>query len=302
MTAIYVLRSPVSTGDASLPLAVRDALLRDVPNDGVRFGADLAFGWSYPGGPYASRPAPGAPANGAVVYDVAERANASVVLRSGQVVGYAGGGFDFSSLTDNSSYLSIPASVAADLYTPFSGASQRYLFCAYLKLPALADWNTDSVVAPFVHWSAAPFNTPSTDLFTLSQTSGATKGIILHRQTAGATAQSLSLVPAGGDYGSNAQLAVYRTATATGLRLRTANGTILATAAQGADNSGDFSALTGRLGVGSAFWRSPLSAQVNAAKWRLGRAFVENLARSGRDPITVLDDDYARVVARGVFS
>ena len=39
-----------------------------------------------------------------------------------------------------------------------------------------------------------------------------------------------------------------------------------------------------------------------AVKWRYYRSFIENLTTSGRDPATVLDADYARTVARGVFS
>lgn len=298
MTVVYELRSPLATADTSLPPGVLDPLVRGAANDGVRFIADLAFGYCYPGGNPIGRPAPGSPAQGAVVYDAAEKANASFVLASGQTVSYSGGGFDFSALTDRGSYLAIPASVAADLYAAFAGVSQRYVACLYVRLPSLADWNTDSNMAPFLHWSASAFNTPSTDLFTLGQTSGASKGIQLFRQTAGATAAALNVTPASADYGLLGQIGTWKTETQMGLRLRTVNGIQILTSATVTQNSGDFSALTGKLGVGTAFWRSPIGVQANSVKWRLHRAWIENLARSGRDPIAVLDADWARVQAR----
>jgi hypothetical protein len=88
----YVLESPIVSTDTTLEVAYRDALLRGVANNGVRFIADLGFGFSYPAGPFSDRPAAGAPVSGALVADVAEHANGSAVLTSGQTIGYAGGG------------------------------------------------------------------------------------------------------------------------------------------------------------------------------------------------------------------
>jgi hypothetical protein len=52
-----------------------------------------------------------------------------------------------------------------------------------------------------------------------------------------------------------------------------------------------------------ANWHLPLNAaELNARKFRIYRSFIEALQLSGRDPEAVLDADWARTVARNVFS
>ena len=298
MTPAYILKSPVASSAPGLGTLVRDPLLQGVANDGVRFIADLAFPYSYPGGALFGRPAAAPPSDQAAVFDVADHAAGKVVKAAGQTVGYAGGGFDYSTLTARASYLEIPAAIADDIWTAYAGASQQFLACLYVRLPALADWNANANLAPFIQFANSRY-VEDVDIFTLGQTNIPT--ILMSRQTAGATVQSLSVNPTG-HYGLVAQLAVWRTASECGLRLKSSAGTVVATAAAGSANSGNFSGNVGKVGLGGGFWQNPLGTQATAVRWRLYRVFVENLARSGRAPLSVLDADYSRVVARAVFS
>jgi hypothetical protein len=300
MNPIYILKSPVVSPDTSLPVIYRDKLLEGVLNDGVRFIADLAFPFSYPGGAFAGRAAAAAPANGALVADIAEVADGSVVVVSGQAIGYAGGGFDFSALTARGSYLQIPASVANDIYTAYGGNSQHFLFCAYVKLPASGEWNTLGSIAPFMSFASANAAVGVPDIVSVGQANPTSLQSV--RQTAGATLANNTVVIPSNYFGLFAQVAFWRNAAGVGLTIKTANGRTTSTGAVGSNNSENFSAQTGKVGVCPAYWSSSLTGQSGAKNFRVYRCFVENLARSARDPLTVLDADYARVVARGDFT
>jgi hypothetical protein len=300
-----VLRSTIASTDPTLATYPRDPLIYG-DNGGVRFVADLGFGLSYPGGLAASRPAPAAPVNGAVVYDVAKRANARAVVATGQTVGYAGGGFDFSALTNEGSYLEVPAAVAADIATAVGGKKQRFLVCLYVRLPTLAQWSNEGVPAPFLcHTLAQDGYAAEADLVMVGQLG--TGRIRSRRQTAGAgsaTEEIIVDVPAAAA-GTVAQVAYWRDDAGQALRVRTVAGTVIGTAALGADNTGDFSAKKGVVGVGPSHWayfNGFIGTHATAKNWRLFRCWYENLARSLRDPVEVLDADYERVIARGVFS
>jgi len=300
MTALqgsFVLESPLSSSDPALEVAVRDVLLRGVANEGVRFIADLGFAFSYPAGPFSGRPAPGAPANGALIGDVAERNNGSVVLANGQMIGYAGGGFDFSAVTVKGNYLAVPAEVAHDIYTPFNGASQRPLVVAYVKLPTKANWNTATAIFPMIAWGSANASAAAPDMVTIGQSSISSR-IEALRQTAGATLVSMNVAVADEEYGQLAQLVWWRNAAGTGLSLRTSRGRTTTLGAVGPDNTSDFSAQIGRLGVCDTYSVPSAPASANAGKFRAYRMFIENLARSGRDPLTVVEADWLRVQAR----
>lgn len=294
MPSAFTLRSPNVSADASLQTLRRDPLLTGVANSGVRFIADTCFPWSYPGGAQAGRAAAAAPADQAVIYDVSENANGKIVKVGGQTISYAGGGFDFSALTERGSYLEAPASVAADIWATYGGASQRFMVCGYFKLPSLANWNTSGNAAPLLSFATLNAGVGNPDMITIAQTNGG--GLMSFRQTGGATLAYTSVTPPA--YDALAQVAFWRNASGVGLTVKVGATRVTTLDAVGTANTENFSGQTGRFGVGTAYWQPSLTGQTNARNFRVFRPFVENLARSGRDPLTVLDADWARVQAR----
>lgn len=306
----YIQRSPVASLDTSQEKGVRDALLRGCPNDGMRHIFDLAFSYCYPAGLPATRPAPGAPADGAVVRDVAERANSAVRVAGGQAVGYAGGGFDFSGITaKGGGYIEVPPSVAADFATPYGGVVQRFLVCLYVRLPTLADGNVSGSMASIIGSGASNYQA-SPEIFCMGMlaANGGTLPLTYRRQTALNIVDRFDFLnPAVSDLGNVVQLAFWRNAFGQNFRLKSPNGTRFGVPGTntGADNPLAIGTNPIQIGVGQAgFWQSNLvtAGQDKAVRFRVYRAFFENLARSGRDPAAVLDADYDRVMARGVFS
>jgi hypothetical protein len=293
----FVLESPIVSTDTTLEVAVRDALMRGVANNGVRFIADLGFGFSYPAGPFSNRPAAGAPVNGALVADVAEHANGSVVLTSGQIIGYAGGGFDYAAITAAGNYLSVPPSVAADIFAAFGGHAQQFMVTAYVKLPLKANWNSGAALAPMIAWGDANAAAGVADMITIGQSSISSR-LEAIRQTVGSTLVSMNVTVADNEYGQLAQITFWRNASGTGLSLRTDQGRRTTSGVVGADNTENFSTKTGRLGACNTYGVPSAAGATNSIKWRAYRLFVENLARSGRDPMAVAEADWLRVQAR----
>lgn len=282
--------------DATLPTYKRDAVLSG-DNGGILSLFDMAYAYSYAGG---------VPANGAQVANINESGNnGSIVLAPGQTIGFAGNGFDFSGLTKASSYFKGAPAAPASIWGDGTGP-QYFMVCAYVKLPTSADWNPNAGLHPMLTFTdeAVTYQT-SAELLLIAQGAG-TKVISVRRQKDANAVDSFALQPTPADYGSFAQIAFWRNAAGQAARLRTANGTLLATAAVGLNNTQNFSAKFAKFGPAGGFagvQEGALSASQQAAdKWRLYRTFIENLAISGRDPAKVLDDDWARTVSRGVFS
>ena len=64
------------------------------------------------------------------------------------------------------------------------------------------------------------------------------------------------------------------------------------------DNTDSYAASKSKMGLGpSSLWEAS-GMDLSQTPFRIYRGFVENLARSGRDPETVLDEDWDRVQAR----
>jgi hypothetical protein len=291
---LVIKSSTVSTREG-LETLRRDALLSG-DSGGVRFLFDLAFPFSYAGG---------APANGAAINDVAENSNGSFQLAATQAVGFNGNGFDFSTLTTttNTTYdennVIAPASVWADI-----DAVQRFLWCMYVRIPSESDFNSSVTLYPiFASSSHADGYSSVADPLTVAQRySASTKQVSFRRQTA-VGAQSELTCAAAGHYGQVAQLAFWRNAAGVGGRIKSAGGTTTATNVSGSDNSADFSACQPRFGTVQPFTAYASEALHRTARnFRMYRGFIENLDTSGRNPVTVLDADYERTIARGVFS
>ena len=277
---------PGVSADLSKPMRKRDALVRD-DNDGVRFLFDIAFRWCYAAGT--------AVASGKPVNDMAERDNSQLVMRGGQSIPITGNGLDFSGLTLPGNYIAIPASVMADLW-----ADQEFLICMYLTPPTLANWIAS--LRCIMEGSIAQNSyVTDPDIALIGLASG---GFSIRRQTAINTVASLSLsAAAAGAYGALTQVALWRTPNQFGARAKTVTGQAVSTAVAGAKNTANFSANVGGFGVPPGFWtNSGLSSdELKAVQFKLHRGFVENLHRSGRDPVDVLDADWARTIARNVF-
>ncbi len=286
----YVFKNPVGAGDTSLSTLNRDSYINGSAT-GINFLFDTTFPFSYPGGNYVGRSAAGAPANGALITDIAERGNGSFV-KDAATMTYAGGGFDFSALSSsNSCFSSGTSSTLSNIF-----ASQYYMIFMYIKLPTLANWNTSGSVSPFFT-STLSYYVVDVDIGIFCFTNS--PALQFRRQTAvgaqtpitidgSSTPSALSV-----HYGLMAQVAFWRNASGTGIRVKSSGGTSLVTAASGSSNSANFSATTPRFGPATNPFGSNMGRQ-----YRIYRGGIENLAISGRDPVTVLDADWARVQTR----
>ncbi|MGE4321729.1 MAG: hypothetical protein AB7E60_01715 [Sphingobium sp.] len=303
MTVIGVpsFSAPGVATDPSRPFPVRDPLLKGVANDGVRFMFDLAFPWCYPGGPPAGRPAPGDPAPDLPIYDMSEHANGVYRRGSGDsLITYAGGGFDLSAsqiVGGLSAGVVAPASALADIWTPFGGKAQRFLITAWLKLPALSNWN-DAVAIMTVIGDRTYVSGQSLLLINFRQ-----GGLIDARRqnAAGVIDGQVIITPDADDYGSVVQIAAWRNDAGQGFRLRSANGTILQSTAVGADNTENFGGNDYYFGRSTAFVGQGTGVVSGVNGLRIYRGWIENLARSGRNPTAALDADWDFQAARGLF-
>jgi len=273
--------------DTSLATLQRDQLLFGA-NGGVLSLFDIANSYCYD--------QTTAVANAKAVNNINESGNnGSLVIPSGQTVTIGGNGVVFDAVTASNVYVKGNAAAASNLWGAGAG-SQYFLYCMYVRLPTLANWNSSGILEAMMQFAAdtASYQTVA-DLLLIAEVSG---GLLsFRRQKAAASTDNLTITPVSGDYGTVVQLAFWRNASGQTARLKSANGTISATAAVSTANTQDFSACTQKMGHVGTFVGS-----ANAVKWRFYRSFIENLVTSGRDPATVLDADYARTVARGVFS
>lgn len=306
IVGVPTINAPGVPVDTTRPFPYKDNVLRSAGNASVRFLADLAFPLCYPGGLPTGRPAAGNPIDGSVIYDVASRGDGSVIIPAGSLT-YAGGGFDFTNaqgLTGSRNCgIAMPASVLADIWTAYSGASQQYLFTMWVKLPSLANWNNSttlvSIAGDLSYLAGA-------SLFIVAQKQG---GLIeVRRQTSASNydvTNVLTATPNSDQYGNVVQIAVWRNASGQGLSITGGAGApVIVTTAAGSDNTQNFSANQFFLGRnGSSFMAgSPTAVLSCFSGMRVYRAMMENLARSGRDPLTVINSEYADVTSRAVFS
>lgn len=284
--------------DSSATPPVVDSLLSGALNSGLLFLGDLGFEPSYPGGPRTSRPAAGNPANAAFIGDMSGHADGKFVKGGAAVITFSNGGFQFGAIPTGGSptgyYIEIPASVALDLWTAYAGASQRYHAILDVMLPTKAQWRASAGIAPMLCWGNALYGASSPELFILSQSFASGKAVLdVRRQANGAAVEALTITDiADASFGTHAQIEVYRTAADFGLRLTTGAEKQLATRAAGANNVTDFSTLTGKAGWPPIF--TPVAAEQN---FKLHRVSIENLARTGRSPLTVGDAQWAEKVA-----
>lgn len=287
-----ILKSSVATGNTALPILRRDPIL-DGDGGGVSFMFDTAFSWCVPAT---------APLNGTVIRDISETGDGEFNLTAGQTMAYAGGGFDFSSLTNDPAEVVGGVGSLAGIYS----GNQYFMVVGWFKLPISSDWKPDiGLTTMFETTANGAGYTVASDMVTIGQINS--PSLNFRRQTNGSTHDVMSISPAL-HYDRVAQIAFWRNAAGQGARLRSAGGTTSAAAAVGSVNSGNFSTRRPRWGVPTAFNNlndgNPTVAAVHraATNMRLYRGWVENLEVSERDPVTVLDADYAFVTGLARYS
>ena len=303
---IYTLKTPLVSTDTSLPILTRDALLDGIENDGVRFIFDLAFGFCYPGGSITDREAPADPLDNALIADISETNDASFLLGAGELVQFLGNGFDYSSLTQPNSAIIAPADILADIMADFEGSSQDYMLVTYVKLPTESDWTTSGLTS---YISAA--NTGgslSSDFVAFGAHTDVGVPVIrairtiYDQSTEEYSGEYTEIEVNANEFGQFAQIAFWRNSSGRGISIRTVNGRRTNTGVYGENTDHDFSGYTLKFGCKGGYWHTDFINQLGAHNFRQYRGFVENLARSGRDPLTVLEADWERTVARNVFS
>lgn len=283
-----ILKTPSALASGGLG-HYKDAALAD----GVEFLFDLGSvaGWPSQAAPLITDPVP----------DVSGNGNGEMAITSGQTLAFAGGGFDFAGVTADNEVIKAPACLSA-----IHAGLQYFMVASWLKLPVQADWSTSAFIAPFFCTTDTEggYSSTEADLLTLAQSSSSGGSLTARRQTALGTVEQTSLVMPTGYFGLVSQVAFWRNASGVGLRIKSSAGTLVATGAASVANAADFSAKRPQWGVTKS-WFDPSGARPNhedAVNFRLYRGWIEDLAASGRDPVTVLDADYARTVARDVYS
>lgn len=181
---------------------------------------------------------------------------------------------------------------------------QYFMAVIYVKLPASADWNPSSAVTvPFFQFGEGSMLT-NADMGNCGQTVvGGIKQITAYRPFNLAMREQVSLNVGAADYGTLAQLAIWRNASGFNVRMKTAgqvaNGLPVALANIASPNPAivSFAARTGRFGFTSPY--QVFSALGTCYKYKSYRGFVANLRTDIRDPVSgILDPDWTRAAAR----
>jgi len=279
---MLAIQIPTIFSDTSLPTILPDPLLAG-SNDGVRFLFDLSTPISYPTQNYSG--------NGLPVNDISQHANGAIVSSAGQVVPFLGGGFDYSSVTARSQYIS---SSSSSLSAIWADTNQYFLMSVYVKLPTLANWNSGTAICPIVTSSLHGYNTPETEFVVIAIVTGG--AISIRRQNNGGTGlDALLLTPNTAHYGNIVQISIWRNSTAQTAQIYNASATVTGSLAVGVPNTGNFGSLPVYFGVAPCFWNS---FPTPATSFRIYRGFIESLTMSGRTPTAVLLADYNNCINR----
>lgn len=311
----YVLETATEIANAPDDYAVLDPIMAG-RTEFFRYLIDTTYGRSYPGGSPVGRPAPGSPADGAVVYDSCNIANGAFRKAAGQAVSYAGGGFDLSAVTARGSYIEAPASVNADLFaaapagSDHEGESQAWAECLCFIMPDPRVWTgiSSTVLYPILS-SVAPgaswYGSSAERVWVGIKQDGTIE--VTFQQAIGSTANthfksiSLGSVNVLPHVGQLVQLLVYRKRDGTcGARLKSPVGTYTPATVSTTANTADYSARTSNVGITpSTFWPASAMALNGSGfkPFRLFRHWIGNLSRQELDPVALADEDYADMIA-----
>lgn len=311
MANAHILQSPGAVTYAPDDFAELDPIMNN-SNGAFRFVVDTAYPRCYPGGDPNTRSAAGAPADGAVLYDSANRADGAFRKASGQTVTYAGGGFALSAVTARGCYIEAPASVNADIYTAAPagsdnvGGTQAWAECLYIIMPNPTTWTGVTAGKSYpIHASVTEsyYGNGAERCWIGIKTDGTME--IIFQQSVGGTintnfkAIQIGSVDTSVHYGLLTQIVIYRKADGTcGVRLKSSAGTTTPSTITTTANTADYSARVTRLGVTSNTTWPASGMNLSATKFRLFRWWIANLNRKAFDPITKADTDWTYVQLR----
>ena len=287
---MLVFVSDENSSDTSKPFFGIDPLTDGVPAGGVPFLFDLFkdFEASHAAAAYL---------NGDVISDLSETADGAFSISSAPQTITSNatfGGADFSAVTAVGNAVRAPIGALNDI----NDGSQYFAVAAWVVLPSSADWNTSAALAPFFCSTAGAtgYATPEADICTLAFLGTGAGNITARRQTNGATVTQMNLTVSAAGRGRLALVMFWRNAAGIGLRVKTSLTDQTVTGAVGAANVTDFSNAQARWGVTTSF--TPAVDIAKLGNWSLCKGWIENLQVSGRDPTTVFDAEYARILAR----
>ncbi|MBB5351060.1 hypothetical protein HNR46_001294 [Haloferula luteola] len=282
VTEVHVAKFTLSGG--GFPLR-RDPLISDYPD--TLFLFDFANTYSIPDGD---------PVAGKVIKDLSAN-NLSATISAPDVgLTLAGGGIDFSGTgTVRDFGIELPASVSAAIYD----GGQDFIIVGYFKLPTVANWPAPSTglsggLFSLCRGATSYVTHPELVLLAFTTSAGSLFG---RRQTALNAYETMNPGTIRDLHaGLVAQVSVRRQGTTTTLRIRSSGGTS-ESVATGADNTVDFS--SAKLGIGNFGQFSNSFATRDGFRLFRGHA---HLFPSGFDAVAMLEAEYARNIARGVFS
>lgn len=296
MPSLPVIRVPVTVASASSkPRLVRDQILANT-GSAVQHLFHLPLPFSFP--------RQGTPVNNDPIVNLTGGANGAVVLPSGGVApSFAGGGLDFSPVTLQNTYLTIPPIFATNM----AANSQFFSITIYMKLPALADWETISmnVAAPILSFATTGTYVNNPDLLwvSLRTFTGGAPGLFVARQKAlNVIDFATPLLPAT-HLNTPIAVTIWRISGSSGVSIRSAGGGRLTTTLPDTgDNNQTITGLTGKLGV--LGWGADMTVDWRPAmkEFRIYRADFAVPPLGTYDPLAVADADWARRVAEGAFS
>ena len=297
-----ILRSPIPA-PASANRKMRDPVLEGIA-DKCRFLFDLDFSWCYPGGDFAGRPAPGNPANDAVIRDIDERANGRHVFNTvfeAPRTTYAGGGFDFSNVTHKPFGVQGPADAWASIH---AADNEYFMWFGYYRLPTSSDWKPSNGFVPLFSSSSASgvhISNPDPLIVTQVSPSAGNPRLQFSRQTALGGITSIALTPNASLYGKVCQLGFWRTPAGEGciaVPLDNEAAVLSGTATVGANNSTDFSAARPCWGDAGGTNLNMSAEDRAATNFRVYRGGLFDWAGVSAVPQDVLLADRNRVRAR----
>lgn len=297
-----ILRSPIAA-PAGASVKLRDPVLAGLA-DKCRFLFDLDFSWCYPGGDFSTRPAPGNPANNAVIRDINGRADGRHIFNTvfeAPRTTYAGGGFDFTAVMHRPFGVQGPADAWAPIH---AGADDYFMWFGYYRLPASADWKASGGFATmFASTEATGFHISNADLLNVHQISpsAGNRRIEFSRQTAIGSVTSILLAPNDSHYGKVCQMGYWRTSAGVGcivVPLDNEAAALSATAAAGANNSADYSATRPCWGDSGGSNTSMSAEDQAASNFRVYRGGLFDWAGVSALPQDILLADRTRVRAR----
>lgn len=297
-----ILRSPIPA-PAGAAIKYRDPILAGIA-DKCRFLFDLDFSYSYPGGAYSGRAAPGNPTDNQVVHDIADRAAGRHVFNTvfeAPRTTYAGGGFDFSAVTHRPFGVQGPADAWDAMY---AAPNDYFLWFGYYRLPISSDWlRVSGVAALFQSTPNTGFYVSNPDPLTVTTTtiSAGNPRLAFHRQTAVGTVVTTLLTPTAAHYGKTCQVAFWRNASGIGchmIPLDDEAASVATTGAVGAENSANYSALRPCWGASGGANNNMVTDDRDATNYRLYRGGLFDLTGVVETPQSILLADRTRVRAR----